>query len=217
MKKIIVLLLCFSIFFSALPVTAETTDPTIVVGSAECQVGETVEIPVSLQNNPGIFALSVKVVYDASKLKYNGATVNKKFSSSVEEGKKIVITSSNLKYNGEIFTLSFTVLEGVEAGETTVSLSYENGDVCNAFEEDISLKISSGKINVQNEVIVPGDVDNDSVVNLNDLITLAQYVAGWDIVVNKEQLDVNGDKVVDLNDVTHLARYMAGWKEIFLS
>ncbi len=60
-----------------------------------------------------------------------------------------------------------------------------------------------------------GDIDGDKVTNLNDLVTLAQSVAGWnDIYVNQKVVDVNGDGVVDLNDVTTLAKYLAGWSDI---
>ena len=59
---------------------------------------------------------------------------------------------------------------------------------------------------------MPGDVDGDDDVNLNDLVTLAQYVAKWEgLEVDEKALDVNGDGTVDLNDVNTLAKYLAGW------
>lgn len=60
--------------------------------------------------------------------------------------------------------------------------------------------------------ITPADTDNDGKVNLNDLITLAQYVAGWqntDAYIYA--LDINGDGVINLTDVNTLAQYLAGW------
>jgi len=62
-----------------------------------------------------------------------------------------------------------------------------------------------------------GDVDDDGLTNLNDLVTIAQYVAGWDVSVNEYAADANGDKVTDLADVNRLAQYLAGWKDIELS
>lgn len=57
-----------------------------------------------------------------------------------------------------------------------------------------------------------GDVWNDGVLNLNDLVTLAQYVAKWEnLQVDKYALDINGDNIVDLLDVSHYAKYLAGW------
>jgi len=59
---------------------------------------------------------------------------------------------------------------------------------------------------------IPGDVDGDENVNLNDLITLAQKVAGWEgLECDEKAVDVNGDGKVNLEDVNHLAKYLAGW------
>lgn len=63
----------------------------------------------------------------------------------------------------------------------------------------------------------PGDVDDNDSIDLNDVVCLAQYVAGWDVICNEKALDVNGNGSVDLNDVVHLAQYVAGWEGIILS
>lgn len=71
------------------------------------------------------------------------------------------------------------------------------------------------KINIENHntpildaninYLLSGDIDGDETVNLNDLVTIAQYVAGWEnLEANTYALDVNGDGAVDLNDVTTL-------------
>lgn len=219
MKKLIVFLLCFCFLFSVLSASAETTNPTIVVGAADCKTGETVEIPVGFQNNPGICTFFFKVSYDSSKLKYNGATVNKAFSSSIQNGTDTVgwMNMQNSTYNGEIFTLSFTALEDAACGETEVTLSYKNGDICNWLEEDVEFTVSGAKINILQSSYNPGDIDGDAKTNLNDLVTIAQYAAGWNnLEINNSALDVNGDGSVDLEDVNHLARYLAGWEGIVL-
>lgn len=62
-----------------------------------------------------------------------------------------------------------------------------------------------------------GDINGDGNVDLNDVVTLAQYVAGWDVEVAMSAVNVNGDTVNgDLNDVVHLAQYVAGWDGIVL-
>lgn len=59
-----------------------------------------------------------------------------------------------------------------------------------------------------------GDVDGDEDVSLKDLVTLAQYVVGWEgLEVDENALDVDGDGNVDLDDVNRLARYLAGWDD----
>lgn len=62
--------------------------------------------------------------------------------------------------------------------------------------------------------ITPADTNNDGKVNLKDLITLAQYVAGWENTgAYLPALDIDGDNEIDLDDVNVLARYLAGWDE----
>jgi len=61
-----------------------------------------------------------------------------------------------------------------------------------------------------------GDVDNDGLINLNDLISLAQYVAEWDVEYYKAAMDVTKDGEVNLNDVVYLAKHLAGWKDYTL-
>lgn len=58
---------------------------------------------------------------------------------------------------------------------------------------------------------LPGDVDNDQEVDLDDVNALANYLAGWDVEVNEDVLDVNGDGVLNLKDLVLLAQYVAQW------
>lgn len=63
----------------------------------------------------------------------------------------------------------------------------------------------------------PGDVNDSGAVTLDDVVSLAQIVAGWQNVTHNEAaLDVNGDGGVTLDDVVLLAQFMAGW-EVTLS
>ena len=62
--------------------------------------------------------------------------------------------------------------------------------------------------------IVYGDVNDDTRVNIQDVILLAQYCAGWDSAKEKANIkaaDVNGDTRVNLQDVILLAQFCAGW------
>lgn len=58
--------------------------------------------------------------------------------------------------------------------------------------------------------IVP-DVNLDDAINLDDVVSLAQNVAGWKTEVNSAVLDVDGNGAKDLEDVVLLAQYVAGW------
>ena len=55
------------------------------------------------------------------------------------------------------------------------------------------------------------DVNSDGEITLDDVVLIAQKIAGWDVTVNSAVTDVNGDGNVDLDDVVLLAQYVAGW------
>ena len=59
----------------------------------------------------------------------------------------------------------------------------------------------------------PGDInDSGTAPDLDDVVTLAQIIAGWQGVIhNAEALDVNGDGNETLDDVVLLAQFVAGW------
>lgn len=64
---------------------------------------------------------------------------------------------------------------------------------------------------------VKGDINGDNLSNLNDVVLLSQYIAGWsNLKYDAKKLNVNGDSngKIDLNDLVYLAQYVAGWEGI---
>ncbi len=75
----------------------------------------------------------------------------------------------------------------------------------NGFEREIIYAEPSG---------IRGDVDGNGIRDLVDVVTLAQYVAGWSgltVVEQELNADRDGDNVVGLPDVIYLAQSVAGW------
>ncbi len=56
-----------------------------------------------------------------------------------------------------------------------------------------------------------GDVNGSETIDLDDVVLLAQYVAGWQVELNLDVANVNGEGEIDLDDVVLLAQYVAGW------
>lgn len=58
----------------------------------------------------------------------------------------------------------------------------------------------------------PGNINNDSNIDLADITVLAKILAGWnDLEFNPNALDVDGNGVENLCDLVRLAQYLAGW------
>lgn len=147
-RKIISAILVISLFL-ACGVVAVAVQPTLSVSSATAKQGETVELKVLLENNPGINTFSLGFDYDASKLELLNVTVNDNLGGQFVYKKKAVwLNSKDTQYNGEILTLQFAVLESVESGDTEVNITYSPGDISNYNEEDVNFKTVSGKITI---------------------------------------------------------------------
>ena len=59
-------------------------------------------------------------------------------------------------------------------------------------------------------VVLPGDVNDDGVVTILDLMRLANCFAGKDVEINAANADVNNDGVISVLDLMRLANYFAG-------
>ena len=60
------------------------------------------------------------------------------------------------------------------------------------------------------------NLDEEGVVDLIDVTTLARALAGWKVECNENGFDVNGDGNANLFDLVHLAQYVAGWKSVVI-
>lgn len=66
--------------------------------------------------------------------------------------------------------------------------------------------------NVDGTVIrIPGDVDDNQSVDMNDAMLLLRYVAGEQVTINQSNADVNGDGKVDIQDALVMLQQQAGW------
>lgn len=88
-------------------------------------------------------------------------------------------------------------------------ITNESGDVV-SFAENlaaVSIKITAtGK---------RGDINGDGFINTKDAVLLAQYLAEWEVSIDKDAADCNGDGSVDTKDAVLLAQYLALWEVSF--
>ncbi len=81
------------------------------------------------------------------------------------------------------------------------------------FVDFVSYSTLTKIVEEEADVLI-GDVDSSSEVDINDVATLAQYLAGWDVSLDETALlaaDTDSSSEVDINDVATLAQYLAGW------
>ncbi len=125
----------------------DPTAPTMTVGTVYGKVGEQIEVPVVVSNNPGFTAATLTFVYDNEALKLDEVVTGADFDASTTMAEKFVwLAKNDVKANGTFVTLKFTVLKGVDGESTPVSVTYAEGDICNYNEEDVNFQVVAGKV-----------------------------------------------------------------------
>ncbi len=150
MKRLIsfILIICCCVTPFSTVAFADNT-PNITVGTASANAGNTVSVPVSFINNPGINAYSLKIDYDTERLCLDSVTQSENMGGEFAYVQKAVWFSfSDSSFCGEFLTLNFKVRENAPAGEAFVSVSYNSGDICNLMEEDINFSVTAGYVKV---------------------------------------------------------------------
>ena len=200
------------------PGPQETGEGLITVRSTEGSPGETVAVPISIDINPGVIALSVNMGYDSSRVRLakieSGSILDGSAMSGDYTKNPYRLSFSNdmsmedIEDTGVLATAYFEILAEVEEGDALIDLTF--GEAYDQALNDVPLRTVNGKIFIQS--YKPGDVNGDGQVKLNDAILLRRFVAGWDVEIDERAADVNGDGQVKLNDAILLRRYVAGWK-----
>lgn len=188
----------------------EITDVTGVAGS-------TVEVYVSVANNPGIISLRNTITYDTSALELiavqdcgllagyttPSATITSPYTLRWADS---LATANNTK-NGQLVKITFRIKDGIEVGIYNISVSPV--EARNVDGTKVTFSGASATVNVIDCII--GDTDGDGEVSDWDAIVLNRYLAGWSVGIELSAADVDGDGEVSDWDAIVLERYLAGW------
>ena len=194
------------------------TLPTFVVSDASAKAGETFTVDVSVKNNSGIVGLRVYVGYDTNVLELVSATAGESFADTsfgptTKNPFNIIwddsLASENNVANGTVATLTFKVKEGVAAGDTKITLTYNPDDVFDLYMENVAFAVENATVTVVD--YLPGDVNDDGAVNNKDLGILRRFLNDWDVEINEAASDVNADGAVNNKDLGILRRYLNDW------
>ena len=198
---------------------------TIEIGTVEGSVGDTVQVPVTLPNNPGVVSVKVKVHFDTAVLKivgYEQGAFNGMYgwSSSLDEamskGYFIIDWFNGLGGNDTselLATLSFEILEGAAEELSVLALEFSCEDnIFDADENTVYLQAVNGGVQVvPASASVPGDATGDGAVNNRDVAMVQQYINKWDVSIDLDACDVNNDGAVNNRDVALMQQYINKW------
>ena len=199
----------------------------IEAGSLTTYPGDTIKVPISVRNNPGISSIKLTVTYDPAVLGYKGCTFNEALTSiagsqtvvnDTQSGRVVlswvVANAAYTDAKGDIAVLDFEVKSVAENTSSPVSISYEPESTFDNNLVDQKFLIKNGTVQVN--MIRPGDINGDGTVKVNDALLLLNYVCDLRKGEVKGNPDVNGDGAVNNKDVVILLRYIAEYPGITL-
>lgn len=187
------------------------------MNNATASAGSTVEMYVSVKNNPGIISLRNKITYDTSvmelvkvedmKLLAGYTTPSPTVDSPYTLRWADSLATVNNTANGNIVKLTFKIKDSAQAGDYGVSVSHIEARTANG--EKVEFADCSAVITVMD--YIPGDVDGNGEVDDWDAIVLNRYLAGWKTEVSFAAADMDGDGELTDWDAIALERKLAGW------
>lgn len=110
-------------------------------------------------------------------------------------------TLSNL-VKGVIGTLTFQVDKDAAEGTYTVEAYKESGS--STVNGSITFEVLKSKR-------VPGDVNEDGVFNIVDILMCLQKNSGWNVTINESNADVNQDGMFNIVDILMMLQKNSGW------
>lgn len=132
--------------------------PAITVSSLTADTGSTVEVPIIMENNPGVAAVSLDVTYDNTKLSLASVEDGKILGTSTFlSGKDLTmipytlnwddLSSENNTGNGTLAVLTFNVLDS-DATDTSIKVSVNQKSTFNVDFEDVFFETHEGLITI---------------------------------------------------------------------
>ncbi len=201
---------------------SDSDEAVITVNGATTSAGKTVEVKVTIANNPGLVATHITLNYDKDVLTLtevkNGTVIGNECMLAGKDLTAVpynVIWSDALAENdytddGLLVTFVFKVADDAPEGKTAVSVDYYEESTFNCELEEVVFIINNGEIEIADRIA--GDVNGDGEVNLRDAVYLERYLAGgWGVSINDRNADVNGDGAANLVDAVLIKRHLAGW------
>ena len=134
------------------------TEPTIVVSNAEGEAGDTINVTVSIKNNPGIVSARLRLGYDANTLQLieavNGDFAAAGYSYGEVENNPFAINwcLATLKEDDTselLTTLTFQIKDGAAAGEYPLTLTIlDPEDFYNVAWDTVEFALADGSVTV---------------------------------------------------------------------
>ncbi len=232
MKKVISLLLSLIMILTLLPINilADTT-PTFSVESTWAKPGSTVNVDVTVKDNPGLISANLEFTLPDG-LSIVGATAGDAFSaltmtapSELTEDGSVTgkctfiwstsdINDEDIK-DGVVLSLQIKIADDATVDNVLdISVSAPSDYFYGKDINEIPVSTENGSISVID--YLPGDVTADGKINTKDVIYILRYIVdgcktnpnGYNVSLKEEAADVTADGKINTKDVIYILRYI---------
>jgi len=184
-------------------------------------IGDTFQINMVITQNDGVVMWRTELQYDQSALQlvsvqFKGASGELEKNSNLGTCPYPMIWndaySQNNTETGTVVTFEFRLLAAAVAGRT-YSIALENSKASDTNDQEVPF--TSSAASVQANAFHYGDVDNNGIVTIDDVIYLMKYIvreSGYTTIPIPESADVDGNTGIDGRDAVAILRHIANWK-----
>jgi len=231
MKKTLAMVLAVLMIVGLVPLGTisafAASTATVKVESVSACPDSTVDVAISITDNPGIASIGFTLSFDENLTlvsatngeAFTGLTMTppaqlKKTGSVTGSCRFAWLGNDNVTENGIILNLQFKVAANAELNKNCqITVTCENGDVLDDSRTSVNVITESGSVKVIN--YMPGDVDNSGFINMLDVLTLCQFYVdgceydpdGYAVNINPLSGDVDASGNINMLDVLMLCQY----------
>ncbi len=201
----------------------DPTDPLVIsIGDTTGRLGNTVTVPVMIDNNPGVVSVSLEITYDTNVftlVEVNdaglipGAMHTNVYTSPYTLTWANDTSLTNFTDNGKLVDLVFEINEDAAAGDYEFTVSVPVDGIYNFDAENVDYVTENGTCTIID--FIPGDLNRDGSVTNKDRLILSRHLAKWDgygvETFDANAADMNGDGAITNKDRLILSRHLAKW------
>lgn len=203
-----------------LPVTVKAEETcTVTASTVMAEAGQTVSVPLTIQNNPGFTNFALQLEYDETALELTQILPGAMCGDLVRVNRSFLVCAraDATEENGTLATAVFRVQEGASGTITVSGKAAYFRRAEGAVFQDLPVTAVAGGVQLKSETeekpeqtCVTGDVNGDGRINALDAALVYDYLAGSK-TLNEQQLkaaDVDGNGIVDRSDAIWIYRYV---------
>jgi len=165
--------------------------PEVAVGTVDGTIGSEVKVPVTIENNGGLFIASFTVNYDAA-LTYAGFEIGDVFAADnvyvteTGDGELVLyfeaLDVADVTANGTLLNLVFAIDEEAAEGTAAISIVANADDCINAAGESVDIGVADGAVEmVYPQSVIVEDVEVEYKKDATVPVVIASNPGVWAI------------------------------------